>query len=50
MSILVVVAMGSPLSPIVANLFIKHFEEKALSSFPLQPKLWSIFFDDTLVI
>ena len=30
-------AMGSPLSPIVANLFMENFEKKALASFPLSP-------------
>ena len=28
------VAMGSPVSPIIANLYMEHFEQKALSSFP----------------
>jgi len=28
------VAMGSPLSPIVANLFMEKFEKKALDSYP----------------
>ena len=28
------VAMGSPVSPIVANLYIKYFEQKNLSSVP----------------
>jgi len=32
------VAMGSPLSPIVDNLFMEKFETKALDSFPLKPK------------
>jgi hypothetical protein len=31
------VAMGSPLSPIVANLFMENFEKRALESFPLKP-------------
>lgn len=33
------VTMGSPLSPIVANLFMENFESKALSSALYQPKL-----------
>ena len=32
------VAMGFPLSPIITNLYMEHFEEVALRSFPLQPK------------
>ena len=43
------VAMGSPLSPIVANLFMEKFESKALDSFPLKPKFWVRFVDDTSV-
>ena len=30
------VAMGSPLSPIVANLFMEKFEREALNSYPLK--------------
>ena len=33
-------AMGSPLSPIVANLFMEHFEETALQSATHKPKVW----------
>jgi len=29
------IAMGSPLSPIVTNLFMEKFEKKALDSYPL---------------
>ena len=28
------VAMGSPLYPIIANIYIEHFKRKALKSFP----------------
>ena len=31
------VAMGSPLSLIVANLYMEYFEKKALESYPLKP-------------
>jgi hypothetical protein len=44
------VAMGSPLSPIVANLFMENFEKKALDSFPLKPSRWKRYVDDTNVL
>jgi hypothetical protein len=41
-------AMGSPVSPIVANLFMEHFEQKALSSFHTPPRYWGRYMDDTM--
>ena len=43
------VAMGSPLNPIVANLYMEHFERKALRS-ATTPQVWYRFVDDTWVI
>ena len=43
-------AMGSPISPIVANLFMEQFEIKALQSSSNPPLLWKRFVDDTFVI
>ena len=42
--------MGSPLSPIFANLFMEHFETKAIESYPLKLEQWKRFVDDTYVI
>lgn len=42
--------MGSPLSPILANLFMAEFEHRALESAMYKPKLWLRYVDDTLVI
>ena len=38
--------MGSSLSPVIANLYMEHFEEVALSSFHLKPKWWKHYVDD----
>ena len=43
-------AMGSPISPIVANLFMEDLETKALSTVPSPLTLWKRFVDDTFII
>ena len=43
-------AMGSPISPLIANIFMEEFEVKALSSIPHPSSLWLRFVDDTFVI
>ena len=43
-------AMGSPVSPIVANLYMEYLEQKALSTAPNSPRFWHRFVDDTFVI
>ena len=42
--------MGSPLSPIIANLFMENFEQKALKSANPKPEWWTRFVDDTFLI
>ena len=42
------VAMGLPLSPIIGNLYMEHFEEIVLTSFPLKPRWWKRYVDDTI--
>ena len=44
------VPMGSPVSPIVANLYMECFERKALPSAINLPRVWYRFVDDTWVL
>ena len=43
-------AVGSPISPIVANLYMEDLETKAIQSSPNPPSFWRRFVDDTLTI
>ena len=42
-------AMGSPVSPIVANLFMEWFEENAIQTFMYEITIWKRYVDDTIV-
>ncbi|XP_041984078.1 uncharacterized protein LOC121736760, partial [Aricia agestis] len=44
------VAMGSPVSPVVADIFMEDFEKLALESSPIQPTFYKRYVDDTLTI
>ena len=43
-------AMCSPISPLIANIFMEEFGVKSLSSIPHPSSLWLRFVDDTFVI
>lgn len=43
-------AMGSPVSPVVANLYMEHFEQEALAACPDPPRVWKRYVDDTFVL
>ena len=44
------VAMGSPLSPIVVNLYMEYFERKVLNSYLVKKKVRNRFVDDSNII
>ena len=43
-------AMGSPISPIVANIFVEAFENKAIETALHPPRIWKRYVDDTFVL
>ena len=44
------VAMGSPVSPVVANLCMEVIEDSALINSMVPPKVWKRYVDDSFVI
>ena len=45
-------AMGSPVSAVVANLYMENFEEQALEACPDEcaPRVWKRYVDDTFIV
>ena len=44
------VAMGSPLGPVLANIFMGNFEEKWVMTGNIQPSIWFRYVDDTFTM
>jgi hypothetical protein len=42
--------MESPLAPVVANFYMEHFEQQAISSAEKKPARWFRYVDDTFVV
>jgi len=42
--------MGFPISPVIANIFMEHFEKKALHKTSKKAEAWFRYVDDTFVI
>ena len=42
--------MGSPLSPVMANLYMEYYESELLPTLPLRPSMWLRYVDDVFAI
>ena len=42
--------MSSPLSPVIANIFMENFEQNPLANSAYVPKMWKRYIDDIFAI
>ena len=43
-------AMGSPLSPVLANIYMEYFKEMTSGSTSLKPSMWLRYIEDTFIL
>ena len=43
-------AMGSPVSAVIANLYMENFEEQAITTSSYEPRIWKRYVDETFTI
>ena len=43
-------AMGSPVSAVIAYLYIESFKEQAVTTSSYEPRIWKCYVDDTFTI
>ena len=42
--------MGSPVSAVIANLYMESFEEQAITTSSYEPRIWKRYVNDTFTI
>ena len=42
--------MGSPISPVLADMFMEEFEQLTINTSDHRPKVWLRYVDDTFII
>jgi len=42
--------MGSPVSAVIANLYMESFKEQAIATSPYKPRIWKCYMDETFTI